>query len=257
MKALLYIFSLLLFTHSFGQADSNIHRSSSASRIKDGIYLSFKQLRQNKPISKESVLTQTHQYLCYYKELLRHEFISYTNHQSEVCRVSTDSILGYAIDGAFYLFNSNDHVRLHLDGAVAFVGIRPSWEQKKSEASLTHASSENTRSSGKAQSNRISGIDEFSGGFYYASNFNMGYMPEADFELKTIYEYLVDFEKDSIMEFSHKSLKLILKRDPELYKEYVSLSSSKQKKMEVVFLRRYNERHPFAHFLKEKDVVGF
>ena len=257
MKTILYFFCFFLFIQSFGQADTNCHKRAIVFKIKDGIYLSFKQLHQNSPIARENILTETHEHLCYYKELLRHEYISYTDPQSDVRRVLTDSILGYAIDGAFYLFNNNDHIRLNTNGTIAFVGIRPIWEQKKSEATLTSSSTESARCQAGGVSSRFYNNEAFSGGFCYPPSFYASYMPDADFELKTIYEYLIDFENDSIMEFSHKNLKLILKRDPELYTEYMKLSSNKQRKMEVVFLRKYNERHPFVQEREERDVVGF
>jgi len=255
MKTIISFLLVSLSLYAFSQNDGS-HKRATDFRLKDGIYMSFRQVHQNRPIAKEDIITEGKEHLCFYKELFRHEFITYSNAQAELQRIHTDSILGYAVDGAFYLFSNNDHIRLNMDGMIAFVGIHPVWEERTKEIPSTNSRSENNNILGRNILPRLYTNDDFFGMQTYPASL-VGLMPEIDEEPKTAYEFLIDFENDSIFDFSTKSLTHILERDPILYKEYCSLSKSNREKMMVVYLRRYNDRHPFVKAREERDVVGF
>ncbi|MCC6384033.1 MAG: hypothetical protein LC117_09040 [Bacteroidia bacterium] len=57
---------------------------------------------------------------------------------------------------------------------------------------------------------------------------------------------MLDIESKSIMDYTLLNFQSILKRDKELYREFMKIKSAKQRRRQVYrFIERYNQRNPF------------
>ncbi len=54
----------------------------------------------------------------------------------------------------------------------------------------------------------------------------------------------MDFYTGNRVDFNLENLENMLKRDDEIYKEFMALSRKKKKEQANRFIRKYNEKHP-------------
>jgi len=57
-------------------------------------------------------------------------------------------------------------------------------------------------------------------------------------------QFILDFDTGKVMDYNVQSLEIALMRDPELYDEYIVLSSRKKKQLKFLYIRKFNERNP-------------
>jgi len=69
-------------------------------------------------------------------------------------------------------------------------------------------------------------------------------MNSTNFKTREIKEFLLDFYHNDLSLFTIEKAEEYLKRDPEIYKEYNTLSNKKKKELISRYIRQYNEKHP-------------
>ena len=57
-------------------------------------------------------------------------------------------------------------------------------------------------------------------------------------------EYLVDIVENKVWDFDLDGLELVLKKDPQLWNEFMTLKKREKDNMKYIFLNRYNEKYP-------------
>jgi len=82
--------------------------------------------------------------------------------------------------------------------------------------------------------------------YYYSTHYNYSRygMRPTTYPTKEMKQYILDFKTANIMDFTVKSVEVILMNDPELYDEFVSLRKKKKKQLKFLYIRKYNEKNP-------------
>ena len=57
-------------------------------------------------------------------------------------------------------------------------------------------------------------------------------------------EYLVDIVDNKVWDFDSEGLERVLKNDPQLWNEFVTLKNREKNILKYIFLNRYNEKYP-------------
>ena len=222
----LWIFMILagMGNQVFSQADSSsqLVKYTPGFRFEEGIFMSFDQVKQNRPISKSQIITSIpYDDPDFYDRLLEEKKIELYDNLGTKQELSTKNLWGYSKNGVLYVNVNEDFYRITIVGSIChFV------------ASLTTYNNY--------------GSPYYSGYGYPYGNYYDPYSPYSsqnggNTELK---QYLLDFKTGNILEYDVQSIEILLMADPSLHDEFAALNNKKQKQMKFLYLRKFNERNP-------------
>ncbi|MBN2681386.1 MAG: hypothetical protein JXR58_02650 [Bacteroidales bacterium] len=188
-------------------------------RFKDGVYISFDQVKLNKPIPLARIISDySSDDLDYFSNLTEKSEIAFADDFGVIQTVATSSIWGYSRNGFLYINYESAFYRIPVVGAIShFVA----------EQTVYHDRS----------------VDP-----YYYNNYNP---INTTYKTKEIRQFILDFETGQILPFSRNNFEIILVRDNDLYIEYMELKKSQRKKRYFLYMRRYNDRNSL-YFPKPK-----
>jgi len=180
-------------------------------KFNEGIYISFEQVKLNKPIPKVRLITQLSiDNDDFFEEVVKFDKIYFFDDYGIKQEISIENIWGYCKNNALYINCNNEFNRITIIGSVFhFVA----------NTKVYH--------------------DRFSDPFYDYNS--LGFSSYQTTELR---EYIFDFETGKIMDFSIESVETILKRKNNLYDEFMSLSKRKKRQLMFYYIRKYNEATP-------------
>jgi hypothetical protein len=203
-------------------------------RFTDGIYVSFDQVKANRPIPKAKLLTSTdYNDKEFFKNILKSEKIYYYDAMGIRQEILTSTIWGYARNGVLYVQVQENFNRITFIGNIChFV------------ADVTTVDSRYSSPYGYGGY-----YDPYSYPYSYGNYYNpygsyyspYGRNSSTRNELK---QYLIDFESGKILEFNLESTELLLMKDNKLYEEYIQLPRKKKKELMFVYIRKFNEENP-------------
>ena len=78
-------------------------------------------------------------------------------------------------------------------------------------------------------------------GYHDPMNYNYGLHDTYD-ELR---QFIYDTEINRVLDFNVANMEVILKNDDELYKQFMALKKREKSDAIFIYLRKYNEKHPF------------
>ena len=236
-------FRLIIFTaamvqvfavnNASGQEQQEMVRYTPDFRFRDGVYVTFDQVKQNSPIPKARLLTSTdYNDKEFFKKLLESEKIYYYDGMGIRQEIDVDNIWGYARNGVIYIQVQNNFNR------ITFVG------------SICHFVADVTTYDSRYYSPYGGYYDPYyyspySYGNYY-SPYGSYYSPynRNNMSRSEIKQYLIDFENGKTLEFDQKNTELLLMKDSEIYEEYVRLPRKDRKDLMFVYIRKFNEKNP-------------
>jgi hypothetical protein len=225
-KACLCLLSLLVFSAA-GQTDSSgMIRYNPGFRFAEGIFLSFDQVRLNRPVPKSGIITTVpYDDPDFYDRILREKTIGVFDNLGGKQEISTKNIWGYSRNGVLYINLNEGYYRITIVGNIChFV------------ASLTtYGNNYNPYYSSY-------GYPYYS--YPYYNPYNPYYSPYNNTSGSEMRQYLLDFKTGNILDYEVESIKVLLMADPELHDEFASLSNKKQKQMKFLYIRKFNERNP-------------
>ncbi len=217
MKIISYILSsTLLFATAYLTAQSTgMVAYSYEYTFSDGVYLSFLQLKNNKPLPVESVVidAQSSPYETVFEYLDNAKSLKYYNEYGNLSEVAIKDIWGYCKNGKPYVYYRGAF-RL-----IPFVG------------SISHFVATVTVYYDTNQS------PYYYDPYFYNSNPGHYYSNE-------VQQLIVDMNSGNIMSFDENNVALLIEGDLELSDEFNSLSKRKKRKMLFYYIRLYNERQP-------------
>jgi hypothetical protein len=225
-KACLCLLSLLAFSAA-GQTDSSgMIRYSPGFRFAEGVFLSFDQVRQNRPVPKSGIITTVpYDDPDFYDRILREKTIGVFDNLGGKQEVSTKNIWGYSRNGVLYINLNEGYYRITIVGNIChFV------------ASLT------TYGNNSNPYYSAYGYPYYS--YPYYNPYNPYYSPYNNTSSSEMRQYLLDFRTGNILDYEVESLKVLLMADPELHDEFAALGKKKQKQMKFLYIRKFNERNP-------------
>jgi hypothetical protein len=219
---------MLLFLSLFalpGQQDSaNWVKYSPDFKFREGLFLTFEQVRNNRPIAKSRIVTSiAYDDPDFFDRILENKKIYYFNELGVKEEIASKSIWGYSRNGVLYISLNEGFYRITIVGNIChFV------------ASLTTY-------------NPNYGYP-YSYSYPYYGYYNYGYGPyqyypgtSSSTEMR---QYLLDFKTGRVLDYNVESVEVLLMADPELHDEFVSLRNKKKKQLKFLYIRKFNERNP-------------
>ncbi len=204
MKQFVFFISLIFATLSVSAQDKKIK----VKKFKDGIYLNLQKFQQQKPIGIMQIYTQE-QYddMFFFEEITKHDTIRFYDNLGSLRKIATKNIWGYSQRGNLFINLHDDFNRVLLLGELSYFNAKVTYE---------YFSAPNVYS-------------------FYHSQFH-------DKQTKTeLKEYILNINTGDIYPLEPKSIKELLSRNaPTLKEEYEKLSNRKQRKLMLLYLRKYN-----------------
>lgn len=204
-------FLLMLCFLSFG----NIKAQDSVAFTKDfrlyeGLYLGYQDFRYNWPIPKEKIITTINKdQLDFYSKLIEEEFIEFTERDGSVTKIKSEQVWGYCQNNIIFLNQDKNFFRIPVFGAISnFIGTVE--------------------------------VVSYSPGY---DPFMNSPMNSRAYKTREIRQFLFDFYSGEIAPFNIEKLEEFLKRDEQVYNEFMTLSKKKKKELATKYIRMYNEKH--------------
>ena len=182
-------------------------------RFKEGIYLTFRQFKNNTPIPNLSIISKYNKNeINFLSKLVLKNKISYLDSAGKGQEVKTNDIWGYSNNNIVYINYEGGFNRIPIIGNIChFTAIITVY-------------------------NELYETNTYDPGGYAAREFR---------------QYILDFETGEVLFYVISNLEVILKRDQQLYDEFSALKKRQKRKSMFIYLRKYNERHP-AYFGEDK-----
>ncbi len=221
IKGLLFFAILLLPFWVSAQNDSTTKgkvKFDKNFRFKDGIFLSLEDVKRNNPISKTRIITDLkYDDYSFFENLFKKNVISVLDENGHTVDIKVDKIWGFSQNGILFVYWNEEFNRIPVFG------------------SLCHFIADKTY----IDNNRNPYYNGY--GYYY----NPYYYPHSQTVRTELRQYLIDMETGKIMDYNYKNLEIVLSRDTKLYEEFVKLKKKKKRQLKFLYLRKYNDNHPF------------
>ncbi|MCF6365229.1 MAG: hypothetical protein L3J35_03410 [Bacteroidales bacterium] len=213
MKQLLIILIAFLSINISAQ-DNNTPEGyvkySNSFKFKDGIFESFIQVKENNPIKKSQIVTNIdYNSFDFFDRLLEEKIITVYDNLGVNRKIKTEKIWGFSNKGVLYINLNDEYNRIPVFGNIShFIANKTYIEYDP----------------------------------YRYNSYNRYNNP---YSTKTVLmQYLLDFETGKIYDFNYKSVELLISKDQDLYEEFSKLSKRKKKKLQFLYVRKYNQKHP-------------
>ena len=178
--------------------------------FKEGIYLSIRDFKNNRPISRSKVIFKSNKDdKDFFRYVLDNTTFSYTDSSGKEQQVKTNDAWGYSSNGTLYVNHGTDFNRVTIVGSLChFVASIPM---------------------------RIGVSDPFYNNQPFDNRDQYTYVTE---------QFIIDFETGKILPFNADNMEALLSRDEVLYKDFTALKKKQKRDSIFLYLRKYNEKHP-------------
>jgi hypothetical protein len=225
MKDILFVVFIAICNLAAAQQDSaGLVKYTPDFKFKEGIFLSFDQVRQNNPIPKSSIITTVaYDDPDFYERVLREKKIQVFDNLGTKQEIPVKNLWGFSRNGILYINLNDGNFRITIVGSIChFV------------ASLT------------SYNNSYNSYNPYySYGYPYSSYpYSPYYSPYSSVPSSEMRQYLLDFKTGNVLDYDEESVELLLMTDPELHDEFAGLNSKKQKQMKFLYIRKFNDRNP-------------
>jgi len=203
-------------------------------KFKDGIYLSFDQVRLNDPIPKSKILTSTdYNDKDFFRNLFESEKIYFYDEMGIRQEIEKSSVWGYSRNGVLYVQMQNNFSRVTFVGSIShFVADIVSYDSR--------------------YYNSPYGYGYYDPYYYYPYSYYGYYNPYSYYSpyyrnsmtRSDVKQFIFNFEDGKVMDFDLDNTKLLLMKDDQLYEEFMRLPRNKKRDLMFVYIRKYNERNP-------------
>ncbi len=188
-------------------------------RFNEGIFLHFEQVKQNKPIPIERILSVANPNdFDFYEKLLEHESLAIYDEKGMKQDVPVEAIWGYSNKGILYIQHNREFNRIPVIGSICHFVSNVSYESYRN-------------------------FDPYYNPYRMYDPYYTGIRTQP-VVTKEMRQFLLDWQSGEIYEYNRENLQILLMQSPQLYEEYNDLSKRKQKKMLFFYLRRFNEQNP-------------
>lgn len=218
MKLLIITCFLLVNIITGAQIDTTgMIRYSDEFVFSDGIYLNFDQVKKNKPLKPERIISEFNSDdFDFFDKVTSSEKISYFDDFAAKTEINSNKIWGYCRSGTLYVYYNKRFNRIPMIGSIChFV----------SDVTVVH--------------------ERYQDPFYY----NSYYAPlNTTIESNELRQYILDFETGKIFDYNRQNLETVFMRDEKLFDEFNNLSKGKKKKLLFLYVRKFNENNPLYLF---------
>ena len=197
--------------------------------LKDGVYLSYEDLKTNNPLPKENILVPGDKIQSDFisKTLTDNKEIIFTYKNSQY-RAEVSKIWGYCQNGNVYIHYKGDKFwRITVFGNI-------------SHFMATFMVKRYVNSGGYGMGGMGMGFGGMGG-----MGYGMGGPSVPVIQAET-HEFLLDYYTGEIEECTPTYLEALLSRDASLYAQYMKLKKKKRKEFMIMYIRKYNAAHPVS-----------
>lgn len=209
--------SLFFLIFSFiikGQTDSV--KCGEGFQIKEGIYLSYSDLRNNTTVSRDEIITGiSKDQLDFFGKITAEKTFTYSSSGSKKT-VESKNAWGYYQNNTLHINYNGEFFRVPLFGSISFF---------------------------------VATVEVVSPAYYTPG---YGGMMGNTVKTKELRNFLMNFYDGIIVPFSTEEAERLISRDSLLYKEFKALKRKQQKEQISRYIRKYNELHP-VYFIKRSD----
>ncbi|MES2592021.1 MAG: hypothetical protein V4608_09060 [Bacteroidota bacterium] len=186
----------------FAQVDSTAY--SRDYEFKEGVFLSFYQLKANDPISKSSIISSIpKEELTFFKQLMVQSVFKYTDSTGKEREVSVSDSWGYCQNRSVYINYNKTFNKLNVIGTLC----------------------------------HFTAIVAANIGYRDPMNFGLNTTDE-------LHQFVYDTQTNKIYDFTAKSMEMLIINDMDLYKQFTSLKRRDKENSIFIYLRKYNDKHP-------------
>lgn len=187
-------------------------------RFKDGIFMNIEDVKRNNPIPKARIITDlNYDDYAFFDKLLETSVVSVLDNMGQKSDIPVKDIWGYSQNGMLFVSWNGEFNRIPVFGNVChFIADKTYVDYRNSPYYNSY-------------------------NYYY----NPYYYPNNQSVKTELRQYLIDMETGKIFDYNYKNLEAIISRDTELYEEFVKLKKKKKRQLKFLYLRKYNEKHPF------------
>ena len=180
-KLLICIFLSIYVIQVSAQAAYQVIANQEKLQFEEGLYLHFKDWKNNAPISRAQIISLADPNDPYFfEDILSQSYVSYYNHYGEVQRMKSSKVFGYCQDNIIY---TRDHAEIRTIGAICmFTEVRPVTNIDRTFASLAFP------------------------------------FPPRNEPAKS---FIIDFEYNRKLFFNRRNMEDILERDRDLFQDYL------------------------------------
>ena len=216
MKGLCFlVLNLIFFVSVSGQTNSDTTKLVAydfSYEFRDGIYLNFEQFRDNNPINFSRTNLPHPSQMDTESAMQESGGLEYFDEYGNSRFVSIEQVWGYAYNDKVYIFWSGEFHLLSYVGSISHFVAR---------VTVYH--------------NRMN--DPFYDPYYMYS------APSSYASTETV-QLLLDMFTGKIYYFTTQNVSGLLKSEPELQREFLSLRKRKRQKLMFYYIRQYNEKNP-------------
>ncbi len=182
-------------------------------KFNDGIFMDYNDFKMNNAVPFEHIITSYNpQSPDFLTQLISEPECKYYQ-DGQKKTVSTKTIWGYSKNGVVHIQYSKAFYRIPLLGQISFF----------------IANVEVVRSNG------------YTGNPYQNSVY---YPYEGTYTSTELRKFIFDFSTGMVFEYSIENLTRFMSADQALYQEFTSLKKRKQKELDFLYLRKFNDKHP-------------
>lgn len=221
MKQILIIIFISLPFIAMAQADTTQTKKipfGQDFRFADGVYMNIEDVKRNNPIPKARIITDVnYDDYSFFDKVLDAENIYVLDNMGQKQEIHVKDIWGYSQNGMLFISWNGEFNRIPVFGNIChFIADKTVVENRASPYYNSY-------------------------NYYY----NPYYYPNSQTMKTELRQYLIDMETGKVMDYDYQNLEAILIRDTTLYEEFVKLRKKQKRQLKFLYLRKYNERHPF------------
>lgn len=200
----LLVATIFLSSNLFSQCDSI--KYSWDFEFVDGIYTSFEEFKENKPLIKEEAIVMDNPEIKFQVSSFAEDGkINYYDSTGNTQKLKRSEVWGFCSNNTIYVLYNYEYYRIVRIGSIILFA---------ESTSLI------------VTTNRISPISQFNKPINYI-------------------QYMIDHRTGKVMRYNIKNFVSLLKQDKELYDEFISIQSKQEKKTQMfIYLNRFNEKKP-------------
>jgi hypothetical protein len=207
----------------------NLVKYTTDFKFRDGFYLNFEQVKNNRPIPKSRILTSIeYRSNTFFDQITELKSFTYFDDFGNSQEVETAKLWGYSKNGILYINVQGTFNRITITGNIChFVANITSYSNRSPY-----------------------GYSPYGYGYspYGYSYSPYGYSPygygSPNYRTTELRQFIMDFNTGKVMEYDTKNVLMLLMPDPELHDEFSRLRSKKKQQLQFMYIRKFNERQP-------------
>jgi hypothetical protein len=221
IKKILIIIAIIMVQHTNAQLNQDSIAYSFDFNFKDGLLLSFKDLKNNNALPFRNIITKYDYRKGDFLDLLlkEKEIRFFKNGKKQIIPVT--EIWAYVNKSHIYIQFNKKFYRIPSVGSISFFMANIEVEYQRS-------------------------IDNWSGNTYG------GMYGTESYKSNELRRFLVDFTDGTIYDYTIRNIEKLISKDKEIYKIFNTLRKRQKRKNAFIYIKKYNDANPWYIYNNKK-----